>query len=449
MRGPKLLPLLLTFCFALTACPATSGLYDFDGDGSPDTEDCAPEDPLVRPGVDDPEGDGIDQNCDGVDGVLDCDIDNDGYEGLQCAGPDCNDESVTVFPGAEEGCDGVDSDCDGELPAEEQDSDGDGDPFCADCDDTDPEVGGLDVDQDGYTACTGDCAEGNSSIHPAANDDWGDGVDQNCDGVDGEDADGDGYPGNAPAGDGNRDCDDDDPLAWPGSGGWSALAPNDDPDCDGEPGTQILNAAWLVLSGETPNGRAGYAIAATGDLDGDGLGDVVVGAPWNDGGGAERGRVYILLGADLVALAPGEATLAEAAHATIEGAVDYARIGMSIAAGGDVDGDGLPDVLLGSTSDDTSGENAGRVYVVLGSDLLPGGQTSVSGAYASLLGEAPGDEAGFSVAWAGDVDADGLDDILVGAPQNEYGSDGAGRAYLVLGHQLVGGGDFSLSSACT
>ena len=120
MRGLQLLSLLLGLSVALVGCPEGSSLYDFDGDGSPDSEDCAPEDASTYSGAPDPYGDGIDQDCDlcetGTgDGV---DRDCDGYpaqgEGTTVEIEDCNDNDADVHPGAEDPPgDELDADCDG------------------------------------------------------------------------------------------------------------------------------------------------------------------------------------------------------------------------------------------------------------------------------------------------------------------------------------------------
>ena len=214
MQGTTIL-LFAASSLLLVGCP-NSSLFDFDGDGSIDSEDCDPENPDVYPGAPDSVGDGVDSNCDGEDGVRNCDQDGDDFLDVECSGGnDCDDTDPAIHPGAVELCDGEDGNCDGSLPAEEQDGDGDGDPGCSDCDDTDPELSGGDEDQDGYDECMGDCEEGNASVYPGANDEWGDGIDQNCDGVDGDDQDGDGSPGNAtPPGLSTPewDCDDFDPA---------------------------------------------------------------------------------------------------------------------------------------------------------------------------------------------------------------------------------------------
>ena len=158
-RRPLLWGLLLTLLLS-ASCGTGSSLWDYDEDGTADGEDCQPHDPEIHPGAEDPLGDGIDQDCDGMDGDAE-DTDGDGVGNAQ----DCAPDDPTIYPGAPdvEG-DGIDQNCDGE----------DGEV------DAKPE----DVDQDGYTNLL-DCDDTDASIHPGADDPEGDGIDQNCDGIDG------------------------------------------------------------------------------------------------------------------------------------------------------------------------------------------------------------------------------------------------------------------------
>ena len=221
MRSWFLLTLVVAL-FALLGCQEAVSLYDFDEDGSLDGDDCAPSDPLIHPGADDPYGDGIDQNCDGVDGNA-VDLDGDGYSNAV----DCDDNDPDIHPGAEdEPGDGIDSDCD-DLDGVAVDLDGDGYSTAFDCDDSDP------------------------TVYPGAPDTEGDGVDQNCDGVDGV----------APTGDDDDDSagDDDDDSA------------SGDDDSAQPPTNSPPSAPTVVIYPAVPNHNENLlCVVEVGSSDGDG-----------------------------------------------------------------------------------------------------------------------------------------------------------------------------------
>lgn len=103
--------------------------------------DCDDSSPAVHPGAQEFEGDGQDQDCDGLDGSGACAVDADEDGWVACL--DCDDDQATVHPQAIEHCDGLDNDCDG-LVDEDLDRDGDGTTPCGfDCDDEDAEIGPL------------------------------------------------------------------------------------------------------------------------------------------------------------------------------------------------------------------------------------------------------------------------------------------------------------------
>ena len=110
---------------------------------------------------------------------------------------------------------------------------------------------------------------------------------------------------------------------------------------------------------------------------------------------------------------------------------NYAGTGVSGA--GDVDNDGHDDLLVGAYGNTEGGTLAGAAYVVLGPVT---GTLDLAHADLKLVGERRGEWAGYSVAGAGDVDADGRADILVGAFANDEGGDRAGAAYLIYGGGL-------------
>lgn len=185
-------------------------------------------------------------------------------------------------------------------------------------------------------------------------------------------------------------------------------------------------SAGAHFSGEAPNDAAGVSLAGAGDVNGDGYGDFLVGANLN--GSTDAGAAYLILGG------PGGWSLSKRLGQTptikYTGEADTDNAGISVAGAGDVNGDGFDDLLIGAYLNNDGGADAGAAYLVLGSATPTSVNLSTAIQY---TGEAAGNQAGFSVAGGGDVNGDGFDDMLIGAPVNGDGGAAAGAAYLVLG----------------
>lgn len=173
-------------------------------------------------------------------------------------------------------------------------------------------------------------------------------------------------------------------------------------------------------------GGCSFAVADAGDIDLDGRGDLLLGCGSSDVGA----YAYVMLGADLMALPSGSTVdLSTDASRTLlaEGVV------ASVALAGDVDGDGIDELLVGAPWD---AEDAGTTYVVssavvaAGSPDMPLELAEVAIPLVSAVTE---QYSGFDVSSAGDVNADGLADVLIGAPGAFDGPTGAGAAYIWLG----------------
>jgi hypothetical protein len=184
-------------------------------------------------------------------------------------------------------------------------------------------------------------------------------------------------------------------------------------------------AATGVLEGELAYDLAGLRIENAGDVDGNGSDDLLVAARQADGGAIDAGVVYVVA-------APTTGTVSlSTARARLLGSTAGDEAGWSIDGGVDVTGDGVPDILVGAPKEGTNGVLAGAAYLVDGS--LTGDIDLATGSLAVFLGSGPGEEAGRSVSFAGDVDGDGFQDFLIGAPFASGAGVDSGAAYLVYG----------------
>lgn len=187
----------------------------------------------------------------------------------------------------------------------------------------------------------------------------------------------------------------------------------------GSPGGLGSGAAWRVIGPESS--CFGNAVAAAGDVNGDGYGDVLVGAWVSNQGEQNEGRAYLYLGA-----ASGLSTTPNWAFQSDQ---EQAYFGRSVASAGDINGDGYDDVVVGADGFDDAEEDEGRAYVFLGSaEGLGPHPVWVVGSGQSWVGF------GAAVSSAGDVDGDGYDDVIVGerAVQSAIW-DEEGRASVILG----------------
>ena len=396
-------------------------LSDFDGDGSMDTDDCEPENSQIYPGAVEDCFDGVDNDCDGDvdDADSHCQDDDDGDgedqdgDGWTNAEGDCDDTDPAINPDQPETvCNGVNDDCD------------------------DTSADRPDLDFDTYSSCPEpaeefDCDDTSAQVNPGLEEICGDGLDNDCDGTLNDcgwygvhslsDAptrllgyEPWGYAGTAIGG--GCDLDDDGTpdliVGAPNhnSGGMVYIVSSD------VTGELSLSSADARIQSDLNDEDFGQTLDCAGDLTGDGIDDLVVGATCYTAEGdvgSYRGAVYVVPG-------PLSGYLDNHASAhRISGETEGDQAGRSLAYTGDITGDAIADLLVGAPYAD---DEAGIVYVVPG---------PITGDYS--LGDAvgrvtsyQGAHLGQKVIDAGDVNGDGDHDALISAPPHD-------SAFLVHG----------------
>lgn len=194
----------------------------------------------------------------------------------------------------------------------------------------------------------------------------------------------------------------------------------------------------FAMDGEAAGDKSGLAASGAGDVNADGIDDVIVGAVFADPSGAESGRSYVVFGTKAgfpARLALSALDGANGFKLDGEGAGDQS--GIDVSGAGDVNGDGIDDLIVGANGADPAGRQSGRSYVVFGSTAGFAPRLSLASLDGSngfkLDGEAAGDDSGWSVVGAEDVNGDGIDDVIVGAPRADPNGPSSGRSYVVFG----------------
>jgi FG-GAP repeat len=192
-------------------------------------------------------------------------------------------------------------------------------------------------------------------------------------------------------------------------------------------------SAAATLQGNQAGALLGTSVAGAGDVNGDGFGDVLVGAQFYDSGQEDEGAAFVFLGSASGIMSGGPASAAT----TLESNQISAALGVSVDGAGDTNGDGFADVLVGAYLHDNGGFDAGAGFLFLGSAAGIASSGPIDAA-ATLLGIQASSLFGYSVAGAGDVNGDGFADVVVGAYRYDVGATDEGAAFVFLGNEGAG-----------
>ena len=196
--------------------------------------------------------------------------------------------------------------------------------------------------------------------------------------------------------------------------------------------TNLAASDGFIIQGDAAVDYAGISVSSAGDVNGDGIDDLIVGAIGGDDGGSNAGEAYVIFGRttgfgvdvsgrrviDLTSLSASDGFI-------IQGDAANDAAGRSVSSAGDVNGDGIDDLIVGANGGDDGGSLAGEAYVIFGRTtgfgVDVGGRqvidlTSLSASDGFIIqGDVALDQGGYSVSSAGDVNGDGIDDLIVGA----------------------------------
>ena len=195
------------------------------------------------------------------------------------------------------------------------------------------------------------------------------------------------------------------------------------------------------INGIDAGDDSGYSVSSAGDVNGDGIDDIIIGAYRADQDDASHaGESYVVFGSDTRSASELDLSDLNGTNGFQINGIDVSDYsGYSVSSAGDVNGDGIDDIIIGAPyADQDDASEAGESYVLFGSNTRSASELDLSSLDSKngfqINGIDAGDRSGESVSSAGDVNRDGIDDIIIGAwSANPDGNSFAGESYVVYG----------------
>ena len=207
----------------------------------------------------------------------------------------------------------------------------------------------------------------------------------------------------------------------------------------------------FVINGIDRNDNSGYSVSSAGDVNGDGIDDLIIGARVADSPAFNSGESYVVFGSKTGFGATLELSNLNGSNGFVINGIDpFDSSGRSVSEAGDVNGDGVDDIIIGADWADSNGFSSGESYVVFGSKVGFGATLKLADLNGSngfvLNGIDEFDNSGRSVSGAGDINGDGIDDIIIGAQGADPNGSSSGESYVVFGSNTGFGAALELSS---
>jgi hypothetical protein len=218
--------------------------------------------------------------------------------------------------------------------------------------------------------------------------------------------------------------------------------------------TDINGSNGFVINGLTQGARLGSSLSSAGDINGDGIADLIIGAPGTGSNGYNSGASYVVFGGTNIGSNSSVdlSTLDGSNGFVINGLAEADYLGTSLSSAGDINNDGIADLIIGAPNANSNRFDSGASYVVFGgTNIGSNGSVNLSTLDGSngfvINGIAAGDLLGRSVSSAGDLNNDGIADLIIGTPNANPNSNDSGASYVVFGGTNVGSnGSVNLST---
>jgi hypothetical protein len=206
--------------------------------------------------------------------------------------------------------------------------------------------------------------------------------------------------------------------------------------------SELNGSNGFVINGIDVVDTSGRSVSGAGDINGDGIDDLIIGTPRADpNGNLDAGETYVVFGNSEGFNASLELSELNGSNGFVLNGIDEGdRSGTSVSGAGDINGDGIDDLIIGTPRADPNGNSrAGETYVVFGNSEGFNASLELSELNGSngfvLNGIDPSDRSGYSVSGAGDINGDGIDDLIIGVPRADpNGNVSAGESYVVFGN---------------